>query len=174
MTASSIPPRHHSPFVLVARLAATHKRAQTVSGPPQSPNRSLEISGSQTDLLTPWGSKNRFPSPHHGTLCNQTTYLLFAQLRGNIVYSSGPGRSILKFCWTTFPCVTDCINIRLEFTKNIFQKLYSVDWDRIFAEQKRAALVPRENPRRTWPCTFSLARQKRGKEKFGNFSRCIA
>ena len=44
----------HSPFGLVARLSATHKRAQTVSGPPQSPTRSLEVSGSQTDLLTPW------------------------------------------------------------------------------------------------------------------------
>ena len=42
-----------SPFGLVARLSATHKRAQTVSGPPQSPIRSLEVSGSQTDLLTP-------------------------------------------------------------------------------------------------------------------------
>jgi hypothetical protein len=38
----------------VARLAAKQKRAQTASGPPQSPIRSLEISGSQTDLLTPW------------------------------------------------------------------------------------------------------------------------
>jgi len=35
-------------------LAATHKRVQTVSGPPQSPIRSLEVSLSQTDLLTPW------------------------------------------------------------------------------------------------------------------------
>ena len=35
----------HSPFGLVARLSATHKRAQTVSGPPQSPPRSLEVSG---------------------------------------------------------------------------------------------------------------------------------
>ena len=38
----------------MARLAATHKRAQTVSGPPQSPTRSLEGSRSQTDPLTPW------------------------------------------------------------------------------------------------------------------------
>jgi hypothetical protein len=30
------------------------KRAQIVSGPPQSPTRSLEVSGSQTDHLTPW------------------------------------------------------------------------------------------------------------------------
>jgi len=37
----------------VARLSATHERAQTVSGPPQSPTRSLEVSGSQTDPLTP-------------------------------------------------------------------------------------------------------------------------
>ena len=44
----------HSPFGLVARLSATHKRAQTVSDPPQSPTRSLEGSGSQTDPLTPW------------------------------------------------------------------------------------------------------------------------
>jgi hypothetical protein len=41
-------------FGLVARLAAKQKRTQTASGPPQSPIRSLEISGSQTDLLTPW------------------------------------------------------------------------------------------------------------------------
>ena len=41
-------------LVTVARLAAKQKRAQTASGPPQSPIRSLEISGSQTDLLTPW------------------------------------------------------------------------------------------------------------------------
>jgi len=34
-------------------LAATHKRAQAVSGPPQSLIRSLEVSGSQPDLLTP-------------------------------------------------------------------------------------------------------------------------
>jgi hypothetical protein len=40
----------------VACLLATHKRAQTVSGPPQSPTRSLEVSGSQTDLLTLWFS----------------------------------------------------------------------------------------------------------------------
>ena len=48
MAASTIP---HSPFGLVVRLSATHKRAQTqtVSGPPQSPTRSLEVSGSQTD-----------------------------------------------------------------------------------------------------------------------------
>jgi hypothetical protein len=32
----------------------THRRTQTVSGPPQSPTRYLEVSGSQTDLLTPW------------------------------------------------------------------------------------------------------------------------
>ena len=32
----------HSPFGLVARLSATHKRDKTVSGPPQSPTRSLE------------------------------------------------------------------------------------------------------------------------------------
>jgi hypothetical protein len=38
----------------VARLSATHKRAQTVSGLPQSLTRSFEVSGSQTDLLTPW------------------------------------------------------------------------------------------------------------------------
>jgi len=38
----------------VARLSATHKRAQTVSGPPQSPTRSLEVSGFQTNLLNPW------------------------------------------------------------------------------------------------------------------------
>jgi hypothetical protein len=44
----------HSPSCLVARLSATHKRAQTVSGPPQSPTRSLEVSGSQTDPMTPW------------------------------------------------------------------------------------------------------------------------
>ena len=37
----------------MARLSATHKGAQTVSGPPQSPTRSLEGSGSQTDPLTP-------------------------------------------------------------------------------------------------------------------------
>jgi hypothetical protein len=43
MAASTIPPL---PFGLVARLSATHKRAQTVSGPPQSPTRSLEGSGS--------------------------------------------------------------------------------------------------------------------------------
>ena len=36
------------------RLLATHKRAEAVSGPPQSPTRSLKVSGSQTDLLTPW------------------------------------------------------------------------------------------------------------------------
>jgi hypothetical protein len=44
----------HSPFGLVARLSTTHKRAQTASGPPQSPTRSLEVSGFQTDPLTPW------------------------------------------------------------------------------------------------------------------------
>ena len=32
----------HSPFGLVARVSATHKRDQTVAGPPQSPTRSLE------------------------------------------------------------------------------------------------------------------------------------
>ncbi len=31
-----------------------HTRAQTVSGPPQSPTRSLEGLGSQTDPPTPW------------------------------------------------------------------------------------------------------------------------
>ncbi len=48
----------------MARLSATHKRAQTVSGPPQSPNRSLEGSGSQTDPLTPW--YNGLCVPHGG------------------------------------------------------------------------------------------------------------
>jgi hypothetical protein len=43
-----------SPFGLVARFSATHKRTETVSGPPQSQTRSLEGSGSQTDPLTPW------------------------------------------------------------------------------------------------------------------------
>jgi hypothetical protein len=38
----------HSPFGLVARVSATHKRDQTVAGPPQSPTRSFEGSGSQT------------------------------------------------------------------------------------------------------------------------------
>ena len=51
----------HSPFGLVARLSATHKRAQTVSGPPQSPTCSLEVSGSQTDLLTPSYAGPRAP-----------------------------------------------------------------------------------------------------------------
>ena len=37
------------PFGLVARVSATHKRDHTVAGPPQSPTRSLEGSGSQTD-----------------------------------------------------------------------------------------------------------------------------
>jgi hypothetical protein len=48
MAASTLPPG------LVACLSATHKRAQTVPGPPESPTRSLEDSGSQTDLLSPW------------------------------------------------------------------------------------------------------------------------
>ena len=34
--------------------SATHKRDQTVAGPPQSPTRSLEGSGSQTDPQLPW------------------------------------------------------------------------------------------------------------------------
>ena len=58
----------HSPFGLVARLSATHKRAQTVSGPPQSLTRSNEVSGSQTDPLTPWynGRAGIMPSaPSH-------------------------------------------------------------------------------------------------------------
>ena len=44
----------HSPFGLVARVSATHKRDQTVAGPPQSPPRSFEGSGSQTDPQPPW------------------------------------------------------------------------------------------------------------------------
>jgi hypothetical protein len=44
----------HSPFGLVARVSATHKRDQTVAGPPQSPTRSFEGSGSQTDPQPPW------------------------------------------------------------------------------------------------------------------------
>ena len=35
----------HSPFGLVS---ATHKRAQTVSGPPQSPTRSLKVSSNRS------------------------------------------------------------------------------------------------------------------------------
>jgi hypothetical protein len=34
-------------------ISAIHKSAQTVYGPPQSPTRSLEVSGSLTDPLTP-------------------------------------------------------------------------------------------------------------------------
>ena len=51
LVASTIP---HSPFGLVARVSATHKRDQTVAGPPQSPTRSVEGSGSQTDPQPPW------------------------------------------------------------------------------------------------------------------------
>jgi hypothetical protein len=36
--------------VALRGLSATHKRAQTVSGPPQSPIRSREVSGSQDDI----------------------------------------------------------------------------------------------------------------------------
>jgi len=43
----------HSPFGLEARVSATHKRDQTVAGPPQSTTRSFEGSGSQTDPQTP-------------------------------------------------------------------------------------------------------------------------
>jgi hypothetical protein len=54
----------HSPFGrgLVARLSATHKKAQTVFGPPQSPPRSLEGSGSKPISLTP-GTKGETGSP---------------------------------------------------------------------------------------------------------------
>ena len=45
MTASTIPPLSVWP----CGLSATHKRAQTVSGPPQQPIRSLEVSGSQRE-----------------------------------------------------------------------------------------------------------------------------
>jgi hypothetical protein len=41
------------PLALWHALTATHKRAQTVSGPSQSLIHSLEVSGSQTGLLNP-------------------------------------------------------------------------------------------------------------------------
>jgi hypothetical protein len=44
----------HSAFGLVVRVSATHKRNQTVAGPPQSPTRSFEGSGSQTDPQPTW------------------------------------------------------------------------------------------------------------------------
>ena len=58
----------HSPFGLVARVSATHKRDQTVAGPPQSPTRSLEGSGSQTDPPPPRAGTIAFlysPDPSH-------------------------------------------------------------------------------------------------------------
>jgi len=71
MTASTIPPLSVWPFGPPGRVSK-HKGAQTAIGPSQSPSRSLEtarpvgrasaldlcpgakVSGSKTDLLTPW------------------------------------------------------------------------------------------------------------------------
>ena len=61
MTASSIPPLAVWPCGN-PRLAAAHEKAQTVSGPPQSPIRSLEVSESQTDLLTLGHAGAKHPS----------------------------------------------------------------------------------------------------------------
>jgi len=59
----------HFPFGLVARLSATHKRAQTVAGPPQSLTRSLEVSGSPTDFLTPWYNGRAGTNPFQYSPC---------------------------------------------------------------------------------------------------------
>ena len=45
----SIDGEYYTPTLRLARVSATHKRDQTVAGPPQSPTRSFEGSGSQTD-----------------------------------------------------------------------------------------------------------------------------
>ena len=51
----------HFPFGLVARVAATHKRDKTVAGPPQSPTRSFEGSGSRR--MNKRRRKEAFSSP---------------------------------------------------------------------------------------------------------------
>jgi len=60
LAASTLPPLSVRPC---GTRSATHKRDQTVAGPPQSPTRSFAGSGSQTDPQTPWYNGRALPRP---------------------------------------------------------------------------------------------------------------
>ena len=93
LAASTIPPLSVRPR---GTRSATHKRDQTVAGPPQSPTRSFEGSGSQTDPEKIRESNPTRPIvPHGGTLRRRRVVYLVAPAKNPPapVYNVAAGHS---------------------------------------------------------------------------------